>query len=56
MVQDFEKNLNPFVSVSTLLAPIDQLDNLPSKKKIICITLFIVWDKWEYEEEFNFIS
>lgn len=30
MIQDFEKNLNPFVSLSTLSATIVQLDNLPS--------------------------
>lgn len=29
MVQEFEKNLNPFVSISTLSANIVQLDNLP---------------------------
>lgn len=32
MVQEFEKNLSPFVSVSTLSANIVQLDSLPSKK------------------------
>uniref|UniRef100_A0A2S2PZ00 Putative treble-clef zinc-finger domain-containing protein n=1 Tax=Sipha flava TaxID=143950 RepID=A0A2S2PZ00_9HEMI len=32
MVQDFEKNLNPFVSISTLSATIVQLDNLQSNK------------------------
>ncbi|VVC32240.1 Hypothetical protein CINCED_3A005954 [Cinara cedri] len=30
MVQEFEKNLNPFVSVSTLSTSIIQLDNLPN--------------------------
>lgn len=30
MVQEFEKNLNPFVSISTLSATIVQLDNLPN--------------------------
>lgn len=30
MVQEFEKNLNPFVSLSTLSATIVELENLPS--------------------------
>lgn len=39
MVQEFEKNLNPFVSVSTLTANIVELDNLPSEKTELSIII-----------------
>jgi len=41
MVQEFEKNLNPFVSVSTLSANIVELDNLPSKKTILSAIIIL---------------
>lgn len=46
MVQEFEKNLNPFVSISTLSANIVQLDSLPGMEftfvNAFLLTNFIV--------------
>lgn len=42
MVQEFEKNLNPFVSISTLSANIVQLDNLPGMKFTFVNALLII--------------